>query len=339
MKNTAPTRATLLEGALDALNRGTGLRVRVVKRPRGGRGPDDPAEVVLEGEPPIRFTALVRDAAPRKELGALKALGRRLPARPLLVVPYITPQAAQRARELDLAFVDLAGNAYLTGPGAFVFVTGQKQVPRPRKRAARRTATPGGLRVIFNLLTQPQLAGAAYREIAEAAGVALGTVGAVMEDLSRRGHIRLEPRGKRELLDPDRLAEEWTLLYPMRLRPKLGARRFAASDPGWWRAIRIDPEEAVLGGEAAAELLTGHLEANAVTLYVARPPDALILAHRLRPDDQGEVEILDAFWPLGPRRDEAPTPTAPRLLVIADLLATGDARNIETAQLIEGGPP
>lgn len=112
------------------------------------------------------------------------------------------------------------------------------------------------------------------------------------------------------------------LLYPVRLRPRLKPRRWAAKDPGWWREAQIDPEEAAIGGEAAGEILTGHLRAADVVLYVTRLPETLILRYRLKPDPGGGVEILDAFWPLGVHRKGAP--------------ATGEARNIETARLIRG---
>ncbi len=48
-------------------------------------------------------------------------------------------------------------------------------------------------------------------------------------------------------------------------------------------------------------------------------------------DERGAVEILEAFWK--PLEDEEPQ-TAPPLLVYADLMATGDPRNLEAARLV-----
>jgi hypothetical protein len=54
--------------------------------------------------------------------------------------------------------------------------------------------------------------------------------------------------------------------------------------------------------------------------------------NRLRADPRGEIEVLDAFWNF---EDEKDLPeTVPPLLIYADLLATLDPRNIETAQMI-----
>lgn len=72
-----------------------------------------------------------------------------------------------------------------------------------------------------------------------------------------------------------------------------------------------------------------------VTLYARgepRPLNEIVARHRLRTDPAGEVEVLEAFWPADIAAEQpglAPTP-----LICADLLATGDARCIETAKLV-----
>ena len=58
----------------------------------------------------------------------------------------------------------------------------------------------------------------------------------------------------------------------------------------------------------------------------------LVAENRLRPDANGDIEILDAFWNFD---DEQPTTqTVPPLLAYADLIATLDPRNLEAAKLI-----
>jgi hypothetical protein len=54
--------------------------------------------------------------------------------------------------------------------------------------------------------------------------------------------------------------------------------------------------------------------------------------YRLQKDDNGNIEILNKFWAFA--QDEVQNKMVPPLLVYADLLATGDARNIETAGII-----
>jgi hypothetical protein len=117
----------------------------------------------------------------------------------LLVAPYITRALAERCRELQLPFIDTAGNAYLNVPGLTIFVTRE---PRPATLKVdpphHRAYTEVGMKVIFALLCDHELADATYREIARAAQVGLGTVGPVIKDLENRGH--LVQRGRRKTL-------------------------------------------------------------------------------------------------------------------------------------------
>jgi hypothetical protein len=70
-----------------------------------------------------------------------------------------------------------------------------------------------------------------------------------------------------------------------------------------------------------------------VIIYVANETPAKMLANfRLKKDPQGNVEFYTCFW--------KPETVAPHgsmvhpLLVYADLVATGDQRNLETARMV-----
>jgi len=58
----------------------------------------------------------------------------------------------------------------------------------------------------------------------------------------------------------------------------------------------------------------------------------LISTHRLRPDPEGQIEILEKFWNL-PSDPESPA-IAPAILVYADLMATLEPRNSEAARMV-----
>jgi hypothetical protein len=280
----------------------------------------------------MRFAGLVRPEVRAEEMGGLAGLARGLPNPLLVVARHVRPAVAARARELGIGFVDTAGNAFLRGPGLYVLVAGQPAPVRPATTGRPpRALTPAGLRVVFVLLQRPQLLAAAFRDIAAAAGVALGTVAAVMADLVERGHLPPEGVADRRLLAPRELAEEWTLLYPVRLRPKLLRGRFEAADPAWWQGAALGGVKAAWGGEVAADRLTGRLRPERQTIYVWGRPDPLVLGHRLRPRERGAIEILEAFWAPGAGE---PKEVVPPLLVYADLLATGDPRNVEVAALV-----
>jgi hypothetical protein len=280
----------------------------------------------------MQFAAIARPRLRTEEVGAVAALGQDLPHPLLVAAPYVNPQAAERARAIGLAFVDTAGNVHLRGPGLVVFVAGRRAPATARPPRHARGFTAAGLRVVFALLLRPRLAALPYREIAAATGVALGTVAAVLDDLARRGHLAPGGDEERRLLAPRRLAEEWTLLYPTRLRPTLLLGRFTAADPAWWEKAPLDPARAVWGGDVAAARLTRQLVPARQTLYIWGAPDEVLLANRLRPDARGPVELLRAFWQ--PLDTPEAADVAPPLLVYADLMATGDPRAIEVAEVV-----
>lgn len=327
----------ILERAVAACATTTGLGVRF----RHGAESEGHADILIEiaiEDRIISFAAEIKVVDRFQTLGSIKARADLMPNPLLLIAPYISEATAERCRDLHLFFIDEAGNAYLEAPGLFVSVSGRRRSAQAKSVTAFRALSAAGLRMIFALLNRPNLAAAPYREIAKQAKVGLGTVGEVLVDLERRGFLAPERPGPRRLLALERLREEWVTHYPIKLRPKLNPRRFTASAPDWWRGLDARQYHAYWGGETAAEKLTGYLKAVHVTLYLHGKPDHLILANRLRPDSNGEIEILEAFWQTDERDGlsglSLPDDVAPPLVVYADLLATTDPRNIETAKLI-----
>ncbi|MBR8142955.1 hypothetical protein KDW55_12260 [Burkholderia sp. AU19243] len=277
----------------------------------------------------------VQDArAALRRHGSAPAPGER----PLmLVAPYVSAQLAARLADEGIPFVDTAGNACLLQPEATVMISGRPKPARMPRRQASRATTPKGLAVMFALATQPGLVAQPYRAIAAASGVALGTVNLAMDDLIARGLVAQRRNGERLMSDWPRFVQEWAALYPSRLRAKLPARRFAALAPDWWRGFDFAAFDARLGGEAAADLLTHDLKPAAITVYThGAASNRLLLQARLRPDAHGDVELLEAFWPASPALDwrEHDVPLAPPLLIYADLVSSGDSRNLAAAERI-----
>jgi len=90
-----------------------------------------------------------------------------------------------------------------------------------------------------------------------------------------------------------------------------------------------------LGQEPAAALLTRHLRPQIITVYGDTHFETL--ARKIHPvkDDHGNLEVLQKFWKFKPTEQRVEDyPVVPPLLIYADLVATGDARNLETAKLI-----
>lgn len=321
----------VLHAALAALRRTTRIAARVLDQELVI--PARRADALLEieaGRRRHRFIAEVK-AVDRFETPAqVKRQLAGMGAAPMLVAPYITSEIAQRCRDLGLAFIDTAGNAYLEGPAFLIWVDGQKR-PRELKQHRFRALKPAGLRITFALLCHPELIGTNYREMARAAEVALGTVGPAIKDLKERGFLRGTGGAAWRILDPRRLLEEWVTHYHTTLRPKLHPRRFEA-DTESLEGANLEPHGAYWGGEVAADKLTHALRPATFTIYAREPLAGLVAGQRLRARPGGPIEILDVFWNFA--AEPGHPDVVPPVLAYADLLATRDGRNIEAANMV-----
>jgi hypothetical protein len=196
----------------------------------------------------------------------------------------------------------------------------------------KRLFKPAGLKVVFALLNHPEMVEWPYRQIADRTDVALGTVDWIFRDLKEMGFLLELGKRKRKMTNPLTLLKRWVEAYPEQLRPKLGLGLFKADDPDWWKDVDITGCSACWGGEVAAAKLTRQLKPEKVVIYAPEPPGKLIIEKKLRKTTAGDIEILKPFWTFNHECDALGI--APPLLVYADLMATGDDRNIETAEII-----
>ncbi|MGE3773299.1 MAG: type IV toxin-antitoxin system AbiEi family antitoxin, partial [Gammaproteobacteria bacterium] len=296
---------------------------------RIGRGQDD-----------IAYLVEVKRAVTASTVGGLVAQLRDRAAKTglptLLITPYLTPPVAAALRAQGQQFADAAGNAYLTGPAHYVYITGQRPKERGVPTHGGGTLTTNGLKILFALLCNPALAAVPQRTLAAAANVALGAVPGVLKDLQGEGHVVLL-QGERRFRGTKRLLDEWAQGYARRLRPKTLHATYVTERFDAWRDWPLDPKEARWGGEPAAALLTDYLRPGVLTLYAERLPPRLLVEQRLKKGDhigaQRYIEERRPFW--GTLQvDQVRADVVPLVLVYADLLATGDGRCLETAQLL-----
>jgi len=227
----------------------------------------------------------------------------------ILVTDHVTPPVADRLREAGQQFIDIAGNAYLEAPGWLIYVVGRKAVQTGAPAHAAKAGTPAGLKVLFALLCDPALIDRPQRQIALEANVALGAIPGVLNDLRDQGHVLVMP-GIRRLNTNKRLLNGWAMAYARTMRPKTLTAAYNAPTIADWKNWAMDQ---------------GH-------------------EHRLTkvPNDnrgrlEATVEVRKPFWGTAlQEHDEIMTvpATVPPVLVYADLLATGDARCIETAEIL-----
>jgi hypothetical protein len=250
----------------------------------------------------------------------------------IIVTLYITPQIADELKKMNIPFMDTAGNVHINEPPLFIFIKGNK-LPGANHTVIRpRTFYPAGLRVIFALLCNPGLENAPFRAIAEKAEVALGTIHIVMNGLKKLNYLIEIPPGKRRLTQKKGLLNRWITAYPEQLRPKQIIGFFRAENNDWWKHADMRGMNIFWGGEVAAAQLTEFLKPQKITVYTNKPVGNFLLRNRIRPDPHGNIEILRMFWNF--EIDWLYKNLVHPLLIYADLLATGEARNIETARIL-----
>ena len=340
---TATHDKELLRQALNAFQAEIGLELEVLQEQVKVEG--QTLDVLLQLPYQAGTLAVeTRRWAQQANIGALADQIRRLPQEAVLVADYINPNMANKLKALKVQFIDTQGNAYINHPPLYVYVTGNRQATLAAKgEEVNRAFDPTGLKLIFGLLCNPNLLNRPYREIAKQTGIALGAVGNALKGLTDAGFVVDKGRGKeRRLINKQKLLDRWVETYPEKLKPKLLVGEFLADDPYWWQHIDVEQYGAYWGGEVAAANYTNHLKPQNALLYLPeKAGNKLLATARLRkntyldtggaPEHAGKVRIYRPFWP-----DNAAGkgPNVNPILVYADLVATGDSRNLETARMI-----
>jgi len=322
----------ILDKALGAFQKATGLNVDILDYEYDEAGYPDTFVRITYGDVKLDFAVEVKLGITKATIGIVAQEFFHFPERGLLVTRYVNPRIAELLREMDIAFIDIAGNAYINQPPLYIFIKGDKLTEELRPEQIQRAFRPAGLQVLYVMLCNPGIEVEPLREIAKAADVALGTVNRVMKELKRMGYLVEMGRRGRKLVRKDHILKRWVTVYPEQLRPKQLKGRFRVINYDWWKDINIKDFGAYWGGEVAAAFLTKYLRPEIVTIYTKQPIGKLIIKNKLKKDPDGNVEILNRFWNFKP--NTVNNDLVHPILVYADLMATGDTRNIETAGMI-----
>lgn len=337
---TVQDQIVLLERATHAL-RGHGLVVTVRER-EDTLPPRRPCTWLRVSKDVCRidYAAEVKRRLKRDRVGAvvkqLRYPGNADDPLPLLITDYVSPSLARRLREHHQHFADAVGNVYLEGHGLFIYVSGRK--PVDEKKRALPTGKGYALvrsKVLFALICDPALIAEPVRKIAAAADVPSGSLSAVLADFKEQGYVSIRDK-RRRLNGSLRLLDDWAQGYALSLRGKTLVERYLAPTFEAWQEW---PLQAGLrwGGEAAAVRLGCHPQPALLTLYGEELPSRLLSRQRLSPAGpvayEQLVELRRPFWGKS-LSVTGPLDTVSSVLIYADLLATGNPRCFDAAQMI-----
>ena len=333
----------ILDAAIGAIQREAGLCLDVVGcEVRNGDKQIDAVIQMPDNGP--RLAAEIKKWAGQANLGAIIYQIRNLaePDQGLLVADYINPKMGERLKKADIQFLDTAGNAYINQPSAYIYIKGnrpQQAVAEKERVRTGKAFQPTGMKVVFAFLRDPELINVPYRKIAEQAAVALGTVGWVIRDLVAQGML-LEGinRKQRKLADFDQLLDRWAEAYPYKLKRKYRIGTFTTNNPNWWETIDPQNFDALWGGEIAAAKYTHYLKPEHGEVYInqTKLTNFLRIA-RLRKTDPHErhdfrVDLIEPFWKEAKNENDTnQAGLVHPIIAYADLIETGDVRNLDTA--------
>ena len=341
--NRLVTELDILEAAIEAFRRETGLCLEVIGHEvkMGDKRIDAMVQMPNNG---VTLTAEIKKWAAQANLGAIIHQVRNLakPGQGLFVADYINPNRGEQLKAAEIQYLDTAGNAYINQPPVYIYTKGNKT---PRALAVKeriktgKAFQPTGMKVVFEFLRNEELINAPYREIADQAAVALGTVGGVIRDLIAQGFL-LEGinKNQRKLADFDQLLNRWAEAYPYKLKEKYRIGTFTTDNPDWWRTINPEKFDAVWGGEIAAAKYTNYLNPKHGVVYIHKANMANILQaarlrkaeHQERPDIQ--IDLIEPFWKEAKNKGNTEQAGLVHpMIAYADLIETGDTRNLEVA--------
>lgn len=250
----------------------------------------------------------------------------------LFVGEYIAKDVADSLIQNNINYLDVSGNCFINTNDLKIIIEGKKQIKQKNVHQAR-AFQEAGLKLILLLLTDKKALEYSYRMLANKSNIALGSVSQVMKELEENNYI-LKSSDKRTLKNIDDLIERWVVAYNDVLKPRLLRKTY--------RAINFDVlRESVLnnkqnniffGGEPAAEIMTTYLKPLDYIIYSNDDLSVVGRELKLIPDNNGNVKIYNTCWSNSIKNRFKNI--APAIVVYADLIGSGNNRNIETAKMI-----
>lgn len=247
----------------------------------------------------------------------------------LLITKYIPSTIAKSFVEEDVNYIDAAGNCNIQQNKLILIVEGKK-IERLPKTYQTRAFQEAGTKLIYFLLVDPDNINKTFRELSDLSQISLGSVSTIFQELSDSNFI-LKTKSKRVLKNKTELLNRWVIAYNDVLRPKLLLKRMSfinKSEYSNWNNLDLSliSNKTLWGGECAADILTKNINPAIFTIYTDSTWQTVGKLLKLIPDDNGKVEILRLFY------DTDESNTVSPLLIYADLMGSGDSRNIETAE-------
>jgi hypothetical protein len=307
---------------------GYGLGINLTFAPTASQAHDGSVTLTMQEQERTLAVEVVSDADSllRRERDALVDRDH------LVVAGHVSSRAAEALRRSRVNYIDAAGNAFIAFDAVLIDVRGRRHpTPRsgePAQEAATNLFSPKRAQVVFALLAWDFLARMSVVDLATAAGVSQGQAHGTLSLLRDAGYLTgtTSPR----LDQKAALLDRWAAAHAQGLARTLSVRSFAGEVTDTLR--KADPDDPVFAsGEWAIPEI---IRPTTMILYVPLWDDRVAIRNRWRTDGQPNIFVRKKFW-RAPDRTDGPlggVRSAPWPLIYADLVASGEPRQLVAAQ-------
>src|SRR5260370_39907387 len=137
----------LLSRAIEGL-RNTVVGISVITtelRPTSRESGHDALLRIAFGDVRAEYAAIIKRYITHETIGGLASQLRRTQPQGILVTHHVTPNQAEKLKQLNVPFYDTAGNAFLNDPPLYVFANGKRPDHKNPKQKPTRTFIPPAL--------------------------------------------------------------------------------------------------------------------------------------------------------------------------------------------------
>jgi hypothetical protein len=326
----------ILKQAIQAFTTGTGARVKtlVTQGKQAGKEIDAQIQVTFRSGQQ-QFNVEIKGELRQASLPEILNQFGKDKDQWLLVAKYIPGPLKDDLRTNGINYLEVAGNCYVSTDKIYLYIN-DREVKQVRTTPEGKLWKATGLKLLFVIIQDPGLLGTTYRKLAELAGIALGSISPLLDELRKEGYITKDRiTGQEMLINRDRLLRRWTELYPAVLRPKLwmGGFRFLHEEQAdTWKNLQVGG--IYWSGDPAGELYTQFLVPDTFPLYTSLQVSELVKLLKAVPDEKGKIQVFKKFWRDWPENRSIPY-AVPPLLAYADLINGSDSRQWEVAEKIK----
>ncbi|WP_315819355.1 hypothetical protein [Paraflavitalea speifideaquila] len=168
----------LLQTAIKVLNGLTGSKIKEIPLPEENREIDARITIRFAGVEHTFNVELKGEVRQSQALRIIEQFGKNK-NQWLLIARYIPLPLKDYFKGFGINYLELSGNCYINVKGIFIYVADQK-VTSIREVARGKLWKSTGLKFLMAIINDPDLLEASYREIASAAGIALGNIGPLL---------------------------------------------------------------------------------------------------------------------------------------------------------------